>query len=164
MGNLISIRTVSLLGAFLAALALAVFLIGGQVGSSAIASDENADGGDVKDFIGFWMGVDPDDGSFIKTSISDNDRDDVAEVFLHDTFSTVCGGERGIFSGSGMVDDDGNLVVDLEIQCVDEFGDPLGDPFLITVVYEPIGRNILELTSDDPVVLPITFHNVSVRD
>ena len=161
MSNRTSIRTVSLLGTFLAPLALAVFLVGSQVGSTAIAGNDSGHSDDVEDFIGFWMGVDPADGSFIKTSIADNDQDDVAEVLLHDTFSTVCGADRGIFSGSGVVDENGDLEVELEIQCVDEFGDPVGAPFMITVVYEPIGDNILELTTAVPVLLPTTFHRVS---
>ena len=115
MGNSVSVRNVSIFGVFLAVLALAAFLIGSQLSSTATADDDD---GEIEVFIGLWMAVDPSDGGFINLSITDNDRDKVAELNLNETFVSTCLGGRALINGSGSVDDEGDLQAQLTIQCL----------------------------------------------
>ncbi|MDH4068935.1 MAG: T9SS type A sorting domain-containing protein [Ignavibacteria bacterium] len=113
----------------------------------------------VRDFIGLWMGVSHDDGSFFKVAITDDDGDGVAEVIMHDTFWSICTELNGLtgmestlvpslVTGPGSIDSVGNLSVALTIQCRDEqnvdLGPPIG-PLPVTFVVQ--GKNHLELST-----------------
>ena len=61
-------------------------------------------------------------------SITDNDRDGLAELNLNETFVSTCLGGRALINGSGSVDDQGVLAAGLTIQCLeDTTNDPRGD-------------------------------------
>ena len=131
-----------------------------RVSITEVADDQMG----LADFIGLWMAVDPSDGGFINLSITDNDRDRVAELNLNETFVSTCLGGRALINGSGSLDDVGDLQAQLTIQCLeDTTNDPKGDPVgPIPVVLEAIGNNIIEFTV--PVIpnfLPVALHRVS---
>ena len=159
MGNLVSGHRVPIFGGILALLVLAILLYATQ-SSSTSAADE----GKLNHFLGLWMAVDPSDGGFINLSITDNDRDQVAELNLSETFVSTCLGGRAIINGSGSVDDEGNLGAGLTIQCLeDTVNDPKGDPVgPIPVVFEAIDENLIVFTV--PVIpnfIPVSLHRVT---
>ena len=159
MDKLVSVGKFPIFGVILALLVLAILLFATQFSSTA-AADE----GNLKHFIGLWMAVDPSDGGFINLSITDNDRDKVAELNLNETFVSTCLGGRALINGSGSLDDEGDLQAQLTIQCLeDTTNDPKGDPVgPIPVVFQAIGTNIIEFTV--PVIpnfLPVSLHRLT---
>lgn len=113
--------------------------------------------GNLSDYIGLWMGISAGDGSFFKVAITDNDQNGVAEVFMHDTFWSICTEANNLsgmeatlapayVTGSGTVDAAGNLQVPLTIQCRDEQNADLGGPLgPLPIAYELVAENFMQL-------------------
>ena len=154
MGNLVSGRKISVLALFLALLALAAFLAVSQFSSTAEAGE-----GKLKKFTGFWMAVDPSDGGFNKLSITDS-GDGTAKLGLSETFVSTCDGGRAMLSGLGEVNEDGDLVVPITIQCLEDTtntpdGEAVG-PFDVTFVV--LGDNLIEFQFRS---LRVPYHKIS---
>jgi hypothetical protein len=61
-------------------------------------------------FIGLWGGVDPNDGSDVLVSISDNDDDGRLELLWHESRWFSCGGtDNAVFNATGGTVQDGVL-------------------------------------------------------
>lgn len=158
MGNLVSARKVTILGVSLALLALAAFLIASQFSSTA-AADKGK--GEFREFIGLWVGADPSDGGTINVSITENDDGDLAEVYLAESYVSICDGGRALVHGLGSLAHKRSLEVPLTIECLEDPSKNPPNP--IPVVLEAVGDSILELTV--PVIpnfTPISVHKVSV--
>ena len=97
--------------AVLAVLALAAVLVGREADSIASADEDHK-------FIGLWQTIQINsDGALQTLSISDVDRDGVFQIGLHEPFFTSCGGGFGVAAGTGTVNEEGILIVDLTITC-----------------------------------------------
>ena len=75
----------------------ALFVVAG-LGSVLVAQATNKSGGpqSARQFIGYWMGIDPLDGGDARRGITAND-DGTFSMIGHDSFLTLCGGtDRGI--------------------------------------------------------------------
>ena len=59
----------------------------------------------LRPFLGLWEGVDVNDGSRRTISITDRDGDGQAEVDSHDSYWTLCTGDRGLERATGGVRD-----------------------------------------------------------
>ncbi len=95
----------------------------------------NSDGGYRYDgmvrphfFIGLWSGVDPDDGSEVLVSISDNDNDGRLELLWHESRWFLCdGSDNAVFIATGGTVQDGALSFETAITTCFE-GDEIVDP------------------------------------
>jgi len=121
---------------------------------------EGADQEENRFFIGLWEGVDPLDGSGVQVSISDIDRNGVIDIIGSETFFTVCDGERGVFTGTGTVGDDGILRTNEVLTCL-----TTGKLINFEGAYEPVKKDEILVLSfpTDPVSPPIILHQVSSR-
>jgi hypothetical protein len=152
----------------LAIIALAVLVVGG-VGSAVLVAQADTSSGHkgrhgpgARDFVGYWMGIDPLDGGDSRRGITRN-RDRTFSVIGRDTVFTLCDGtDRAVVTvgdavvlGSALVSD--NLV----IRCINT-----GSTVTLKVRYDVIDRNIVRETvttqGGDPVD-EIIFHRVSQR-
>lgn len=79
--------------------------------TSGSGSTDTSTSGTTNSFIGFWEGVDPEDGAHIIISITSN-ADGALKVLLYATYITICDGGRGITQGTGNVSAEGGLKVD----------------------------------------------------
>ena len=149
MGNLVSGRKLSVMALFLVLLALAAFMA-----VSLFSSTAQAGQGELNKFTGFWMAVDPSDGGFNKLSITDIGGG-VAKLGLSETFVSSCGGGRATLSGLGEINQDGNLVVPITIQCKTGDEATVG-PFPVTFVV--LSKNLIEFQFS---VLRVPYHKVS---
>ena len=57
--------------------------------------------GHSREFVGVWQGVDPEDGSLQTVTITETEQRKV-RVLVHDTWFTLCGGDRGLGQGLGV--------------------------------------------------------------
>src|SRR5262245_8917474 len=76
----------------------ALFLVAGLGSAALVAHAANVSGGpqNGRQFVGYWMGVDPLDGGDVRRGITAND-DGTFSMIGHDSFLTLCGGtDRGI--------------------------------------------------------------------
>lgn len=144
----------------------AVLLVGG-VGSALIAQAADTSSGHkgrtgARQFVGYWMGIDPLDGGDSRRGITRND-DRTLSVIGRDTVFTLCDNtDRAIVTvgdavvaGSALVSD--NLV----ITCSNN-----QSTIRLKVRYEVIDRNIVRETvtsQDGEPVDEIIFHRVSER-
>ncbi len=129
---------------------------------------------DVTGFVGIWMGISEDDGSFFKVAITDNDGDGVAEVIFHDTFWGICTETNGLqglestlvpalVTGNGTVDENYNLNAELTIQCRDERNQDLGGLLgPLPVSFVSVSKNQLLLTTG--MFNPSPLFRISARE
>ncbi len=81
-----------------------------------------------KFFIGLWGGVDPNDGSEVLASISDNDNDGRLELLWHESRWFLCdGSDNAVFIATGGTVQDGALSFETAITTCFE-GDEIVDP------------------------------------
>ena len=149
-----------------ALMTLLIFLAG-----SLYADEDNRD---VTGFIGIWMGISQDDGSFFKVGITDNDGDGVAEVVMHDTFWGICTEANNLegleatltpalVTGTGTVDENHDLNVDLTLQCRDELNQDLGGPLgPLPISFVSLSRNQLQLVTGT--FAPSPLFRISARE
>jgi hypothetical protein len=150
----------------LAIIASAVLLVTG-VGSAALVAsassrDDARDGPGSRQFVGYWMGIDPLDGGDSRRGITRND-DRTFSVIGRDTVFTLCDGtDRAIVTVRDAVVARSALLSDnLVITCTNN-----GSTVNLKVRYDVIDRNIIRETvttqGGDPVD-EIIFHRVSER-
>ena len=130
---------------------------GAAGGSSEQARNERA----TRQFVGYWMGIDPLDGGDSRRGITRND-DDTFSVIGRDTVFTLCDEtDRAIITGTGVLEDKALVVDDVVLTC---FGN--GATLELSVRYERIDDNTLHETvttrAGEPVD-EILFHRVSER-
>src|SRR5262245_18774542 len=80
----------------------ALFLVAGLGSAVLVAKAGNEPGGQgsARQFVGYWMGIDPLDGGDVRRGITAND-DGTFSMIGHDSFLTLCGGtDRGIITVS----------------------------------------------------------------
>src|SRR5262245_28929491 len=76
----------------------ALFLVAGLGWAVLVAQAANESGGpqSARQFVGYWMGIDPLDGGDVRRGITAND-DGTFSMIGHDSVLTLCGGtDRGI--------------------------------------------------------------------
>lgn len=148
MSNVVSVRKLSMFGVALSLLALAAFLIVGQLNSTANA------GSHQYEFTGFWMAVDSTDGGFNKLSLVDN-GDGTVDLNLSETNVSSCAGGPATLSGVGDIVA-GDLVVPITIQCLPA-GATIG-PLPVTFVV--LDDNLIEFQFA-PAGIFVPYHRVS---
>ena len=108
-------------------------------------------------FLGLWEGVDVNDGSQRTISITDRDSDGQVEVDSHDTYWTLCAGDRGLERATGSVLRDGVLETTGLVTCFDS-----GVQVPVTQTYELSRRDdTLLATPHGTSLTAITLHRVS---
>jgi hypothetical protein len=69
-------------------------------------------------FIGDWQAVDPDDGSLQTMTISRNVDGTTVRVLVHDSYFSLCDGDRGLGQGTGVLSPSRTLTVaDYRLTC-----------------------------------------------
>jgi hypothetical protein len=140
--------------ALLAAVAL------GSHASWATNPPETTDGAfaGTRLFVGFWLGIDPIDGSVARLSIT-CDRDGVCEILVAETAFTVCGGSAdGLVRATGVIEAGVLQVPDFTLTCF-----ATGTVTHGAVEYTPDFQNgTLVQQGDDPAFEPIAYHKVSL--
>jgi hypothetical protein len=148
----------------LAIIVSAVVLVGG-VGSALVAQAADNSSGHkartgARQFVGYWMGIDPLDGGDSRRGITRND-DRTFSVIGRDTVFTLCDGtdraivtvSDAVVAGSALVSDD------LVITCTNN-----QSTVRLKVRYDVIDRNIVRETVTSQAGEPvdeIIFHRVS---
>jgi hypothetical protein len=87
-------------------------------------------------FKGEWRGVDPEDGSTIRTAFGGTGA--TRQVTAVDDSSTTCGGKAFVARGTGVVDGDETSVT-LEVRCP---GQGVVGSFDVTYAFEPRSRTL----------------------
>jgi hypothetical protein len=105
-------------------------VVAGSVFSVSIVFARFGPGPDPKyvdNFLGFWEGVDPLDGSPVRMSVSDIDDDDVLELTQQEDFWTFCfnlgptySQGQGVVTGTATVASKDVLNTVTELICIDD--------------------------------------------
>jgi hypothetical protein len=153
----------------LAIIVSAVLLVVGGGSAVLVAQAANSSSGhkaakasSARQFVGYWMGIDPLDGGDSRRGITRND-DRTFSVIGRDTVFTLCDGtDRAIVTVSDAVVAGSALVSDnLVINCTGN-----GSTVRLRVRYDVIDRNIVRETVTTQAGEPvdeIIFHRVSRR-
>jgi hypothetical protein len=153
----------------LAIVASAAVLVFGAGWATLVANASNGsraatphDRTGAREFVGYWMGIDPLDGGDSRRGITRNE-DGTFSMIGRDTVFTLCDGtDRAIVTGEGAVVTDGALVSDdVMITCTNTQAE-----VALKIRYDVIDRNILRETVTTPAGEPvdeIIFHRVSQR-
>jgi hypothetical protein len=153
----------------LAIIVSAVLLVVGGGSAVLVAQAANSSSGHkaakasgARQFVGYWMGIDPLDGGDSRRGITRND-DRTFSVIGRDTVFTLCDGtDRAIVTVSDAVVAGSALVSDnLVINCTGN-----GSTVRLRVRYDVIDRNIVRETVTTQAGEPvdeIIFHRVSRR-
>ena len=117
-------------------------------------------------FVGLWQGVDNNDGSEAQRSITLN-RDGTFNIIGQEPYTSGCKGERGMVTGTGVLEDGVIFSDDFTLTCfvVIEPPDPPG-PFTVQTEYIPdklngtlIEQTICKTCDFEPTI----FHKISNR-
>ena len=116
----------------------------------------------ARQFVGYWIGIDPLDGGDARRGITRND-DGTFAIIGRDTVFTLCDGtDRAIITVDGAAVADGALASDnLVISCTNN-----QSTVTLKVRYDVIDRNIVRETTTtqaDAPVDKIIFHRISAR-
>jgi hypothetical protein len=146
-------------------IAVAVLLLAAGAGSVALAASNGAQGrpsAQARDFVGYWMGIDPLDGGDSRRGIT---RDDgrTLSIIGRDTVFTLCDDtDRALVTGRGARVVGSALVSqDVILRC---FGN--GETLELQLRYEVLEKGILRetvRTRAGELVDEIVFHRVSQR-
>ncbi len=113
----------------------------------------------AKQYVGYWMGVDPLDGGDSRRAITSND-DGAFALIGRDTVFTLCDNtDRAVITATLVVDDTSLRSDDLVIACTN-----LQSTVHLAVRYDVIDRNIIRehvTTPQGAFVDEIVFHRVS---
>jgi hypothetical protein len=150
---------------FIVSAVLAVAALGSAALASRAANAPDADKAPsvpkARQFVGYWMGIDPLDGGDSRRGITRND-DRTFSIVGRDTVFTLCDGtDRAIVTVNDAVVAGSALVSDeLRITCLRD-----GSTVLLEVRYEVVDPNIVRevTTQDGEPVDEIIFHRVSER-
>jgi hypothetical protein len=146
--------------ALLAAAGGSAALVAGAAGSSSGSKARQAP--IARQFVGYWMGIDPLDGGDSRRGITRGGGGRLA-LIGRDTVFTLCDGtDRAIVTDTGLTVAGRTLVSDsFVISCTNN-----NSTITLKVRYEVLGRNVIRETlttqSGDPVD-KIIFHRVSQR-
>jgi hypothetical protein len=153
----------------LAIIASVVLLIAGAGSAALVAHAANTSSGheagsapSPRQFVGYWMGIDPLDGGDSRRGITRND-DGTFSIIGRDTVFTLCDGtDRAIVTLSDATVVGSRWVSDnFLIRCTND-----GSTVRLKVRYDVIGRNIVRETVTSQAGEPvdkIIFHRVSER-
>ena len=141
----------------------ALFLVAGLGPALFVAQATNRSGGDVqsaRQFVGYWMGIDPLDGGDVRRGITAND-DGTFSMIGHDSVLTLCDGtDRGIITVSDFTAVRSALVSDHHIlRCTNN-----GTTLTLRNQTELIDKNIIRetVTTQAGVLVDVTlYHRVS---
>ena len=144
---------------------LSVALVGSAilVAPSASASGEHQarTAWEARQFVGYWMGIDPLDGGDSRRGITKN-RDGTFSMIGRDTVLSLCDdSDRGVITLSDGIIVGSELVGDLVITCLND-----GSTVNLNARYDVLDRNIIRETvtsQDGELVDEIIFHRVSDR-
>ena len=137
---------------FLAALSLIAVL---QLACTDSNSEDNeAD----RFFLGLWEGNDPLDGSTVLVSFTNLDKDDTIELAWTEALFSLCDGGPGLNTGIGTVGEDGILLADLMLTCLNT-----EETFEGSGAYEPVKEDgiIIATSPANPELPAIVLHKVS---
>ena len=93
-------------------------IIAAIVGSMLCSWADTSLAGTTDTLQGLWIGTDPSDGGLQTWSIAATNENGIYQVRGSDTYLRLCTGNRGSILGKGILDATGNLVANLEIQCL----------------------------------------------
>lgn len=142
---------------------LSVALVGSAVlvAPSANALSEHQARKDARQFVGYWMGIDPLDGGDSRRGITRND-DGTFSMIGRDTVFSLCDDtDRAVITLSDGIVVDSALVGDLVITCLND-----GSIVTLNARYDVLDRNIVSETvtrQEGEFVDEIIFHRVSDR-
>jgi len=141
----------------------ALFLVAGLGSAVLLAQAANKSNGSKqsgRQFVGYWMGVDPLDGGDARRGITLND-DGTLSMIGHDSVLTLCGGtDRGIIRVSDFTVVGSALVSNNHVLTCTGGGNPL----TLKNRTELIDKNIIRetvTTQDDEFVDETLYHRVS---
>ncbi|MDO9105171.1 MAG: hypothetical protein Q7U57_09450 [Methylovulum sp.] len=107
---------------------------------------------------GLWAGNDPSDGGLQTWSIAATDVAGEYQVRLSDTYLRACSGNRGSVLGKGKLDQDGNLIAELKIQCLaNPTNEAYIDPIDLNFVFKPRNGYLEGSTASSVTQLPSTL-------
>jgi hypothetical protein len=153
-------RLLVIVSAVLVAASVGSAVVGAHT-ASASSNREGRKSPDARQFVGYWMGIDPLDGGDSRRGITQND-DRTFSIVGRDTTFTLCDGtDRAIVTGDGTIVGTALVSEDVVLTC---FGN--GATLELTVRYEPVDEHILRetvTTRDGQPVDEIIFHRVSER-
>ncbi|WAK00929.1 hypothetical protein [Methylobacter sp. YRD-M1] len=131
-------------------MAVALFMLG----TSLIS---RAGGGTANEFVGLWEAVDPEDGSHLMLSITNN-NDGTVKLLVYDTFWSRCNGSsRGIAQGTGEISAEQSLKVDdYTVTCFET-----GDTVKVAITLTRNSDGTLSRTGAAPLVPLIIYHQTS---
>ena len=141
--------------------ALAVAAAGSVVlAHTASASGKQAGGkAKARQFVGYWMGIDPLDGGDARRGITVDDAGRFS-VIGRDTVLTLCDDtDRALISGTGSIVGSALALDDVVLECFNK-----EKKLDLRVRFEPLDENILRevvTTQDGDPVDVIVFHRVS---
>ena len=121
----------------------------------------SASGGENRNFLGVWEGIDPGDGSAQRIVISGGE-DGEFTLLWYETFWTVCDGRRAILQGTGELDPDDKdvLIIDIVISCFAPDEDVVDDD---PVTFQLVRKHMLLATADSGAFVDLPFFRVSNR-
>jgi hypothetical protein len=113
-------------------------------GSVVLAHTANASGkqadkeAKARQFVGYWMGIDPLDGGDARRGITVDDAGRFSMIG-RDTVLTLCDDtDRALISGTGSIADSALVLGDVVLECFNN-----EEKLELTVRFEPLGKNIL---------------------
>jgi hypothetical protein len=109
-------------------------------------------------FVGLWQGVDNSDGSEAQRAITLND-DGTFNIIGQEPYTNGCGGERGMVTGTGVLEGGVIISEDFTLICFNGNG-----PFYDRAIYKPdkLNGTLIE-DFPDSVFGPTSFHKISNR-
>ena len=112
---------------------------------------------DIRPFIGLWEAVDAKDGSLLTLSISRLDKK-TARLLVHDTYWTLCSGDRGVAEGTADVSTEKTLEShDYTVTCFEDSGT---GPMTITLTRNPDGT-LTRLGPPETLGDPVIYHRIN---
>ena len=144
---------------------VSAMLIVAAAGSVVLAHAASASGkqaaakAKARQFVGYWMGIDPLDGGDARRGITVDDGGHFSMIG-RDTVLTLCDDtDRALISGTGSIADSALVLDDVVLECFNN-----EEKLELTVRFEPLGKNILRevvTTRTGAPVDVILFHRVS---
>ena len=129
------------------------------LGAASASSKQVARKPDARQFVGYWMGIDPLDGGDSRRGITTDDAGRFSMIG-RDTVFTLCDDtDRALITGTGSIAGSALVFDDVVLAC---FGN--GQKLELTVRYEPLDehalREVVTTRGGNPVD-EIVFHRVS---
>ena len=109
-------------------------------------------------FLGLWEGIDPLDGSTVRVSIANLNKDEKIEIAWTESLFTLCEGANGFITSTGTVDENGVINADEMLTCFDKEETAEGQ-----ASYTPVKDDglIIVTPKSEPDFPPVILHRVS---